>query len=114
MFAGDSIDHYYRVSVDATDTDSAWLVTGKITITNPNDWEAVEVDVTDAVNVGGGAICTVTGGLNVVVPADEFVELDYSCTFSSKPAYTGLNTATATWDAAAASTPTGTDSGTAK
>ena len=57
--------------------------------------------------------CTVTGGDDVVVPAGKSVTLDYSCAFATKPAYTGTNTATATWDKAASFTPKGTASGTA-
>ncbi len=93
--------------------DFGWEVHGTITVSNPNDWEAVEVDVTDAVDVGGGAVCTVVGGVDVTVPASGSVTLDYSCTFASLPAYTGINTATATWDMALAHTPTGSASGTA-
>ena len=113
LFAGESVTHDYLVKVEATDTDSAWLISGTIRVTNPNDWEAIEVDVTDAVDVGGGAVCTVVDGVDVAVPASSYVDLSYSCTFSSKPLYTGVNTALAVWDKAAYFTPTGTASGTA-
>ena len=91
-------------------TDSGWLLSGKITVANPNDWEDITADVTDV--YAGGGTCAVTGGEDVVVPAGGSVTLDYRCTFSSQPAYTGKNTATATWDAATYFTPTGTASGT--
>ena len=37
------------------------------------------------------------GGTGVVVPAGESVDLSYTCTFVTQPAYSGTNTATATW-----------------
>jgi hypothetical protein len=89
-------------------TDSGWAMGGKITVSNPNDWEAITVDVSDAF---AGGVCTVTGGNSVVVAAGQSVTLDYTCAFSSQPVYSGKNTATATWNAAAYFTPTGTASG---
>lgn len=91
-------------------TDSGWTMGGTITVSNPNDWEDITADVTDAFT---GGVCTVTGGEDVVIPAGESVTLNYSCTFATQPAYTGTNTATATWDKAAYFTPKGTASGTA-
>src|SRR5262249_36864781 len=35
--------------------DSAWQVTGTITVSNPNDWEAITANVTDAVDNGGAS-----------------------------------------------------------
>ncbi len=88
-------------------------MTGQIRLTNPNTLQTVSgVNVTDAVDNGGS--CTVTGGgTNVTVPAQGFVVLNYTCTYTSMPAYTGINTATATWDAAANRTPTGSASSSA-
>src|SRR3990172_2086745 len=90
--------------------DLGWELSGTITVTNPNDWEAITATVTD---VYPGGVCTVTGGVGAIVPASGHIDLPYSCTFASQPAYTGTNTATAVWDAALYKTPTGTDSGTA-
>ena len=51
----------YTVNVNETGfTDSVWQVTGKITVTNPNDLEAITANVSDLVDNGGS--CTVTGG----------------------------------------------------
>ncbi len=96
-------------------TDSGWTASGKITVSNPNDWQAISANVTDLVNNGGGAVCTVEGQAvkSVSVPASGSVELNYSCTFSSKPASSGLNTATATWNAATYATPNSSTTGTA-
>lgn len=94
----------YTVSVSHGDaTDSNFVVGGKITVNNPNDWEDIVADVSD--NLPGGD-CSVTDGEDVSIPRGESVELDYSCTFDSNPS-SGTNTATATWDADAAYTPTG-------
>lgn len=98
----------YTVSASETGfTDSAWAVSGTITVTNPNDWEAITVDLTDAF---ANATCTVTNGTSVVVPASSSVQRSYSCSVSSGDAFT--NTATATWDKAAAFTPGNTATGT--
>jgi hypothetical protein len=40
--------------------ESDWTVSGNITVANPNDWEGVTVDITDALNIGG--TCSVTDG----------------------------------------------------
>ncbi|KPV54176.1 hypothetical protein SE17_05360, partial [Kouleothrix aurantiaca] len=99
----------YTVIVNQTGiTDSGWKVTGKITVTNPNDWESIVANVTDALDTGA---CSVVGGTGVTIPAGKSVVLDYTCDPASSAAT--RNTATATWDKAAAFTPSGTASGTA-
>jgi hypothetical protein len=106
-----TFNYTVNVSHDAG-TDSGWSLTGTITVNNPNDWEAIVVDITDAVDNGG--VCTVTNGDDVSVPASGSVNRTYSCTYASAPSpASGTNTATATWDAALYHTPTGTDTGTA-
>jgi len=68
--------------------------------------------VTDTVDNGG--TCAVTGGTSISIPAGGSKTLSYSCTWVSQPSsYNGTNTATATWDASANYTPTGSASGTA-
>ncbi|MGN6202861.1 MAG: hypothetical protein ACTHNY_10730, partial [Solirubrobacterales bacterium] len=95
--------------------DSGWLVKGTITVHNPNDWEAVTVDVTDAIEGDSGAECSVVGGTSVEVPAGKNEKVEYECLYKEKPASEEeTNEATATWDAEAASTPSGEASGTAK
>lgn len=88
----------YEVSVSHdAGTESNWLVSGKITVTNPNDWEAITADVTDTIDNGG--VCVVEGGTSVVVPVSGYVELPYTCTYEFAPdprAFT--NTATAAWE----------------
>ena len=86
---------YTVVATPGTPVDSAWALTGTITVTNPNDFQPVMVDVTDVAGVGGGAVCTVAGGTGVTLAANETKKLDYSCTFTSQPGYTKSNTATA-------------------
>jgi hypothetical protein len=100
----------YTVGVTQTGvSDSGWTLTGTITVTNPNDWQDVALTgLLDAVDNGG--TCTVDAGPHVV-PAGGALEVGYRCDYASLPAYTGLNTATATWDEVAAATPTGTASG---
>ncbi len=103
-----TFNYTIKVSHDAG-TDSNWQVNGQIVVSNPNDWEDITADVSDAIPGGN---CTVTGGTGVSVPASGSVTLDYSCTFGSNPG-SGTNTATATWDSATFFTPSDSASGTA-
>lgn len=106
---GGSAVFNYTVKV----TTSGWTTSGNITVTNPNDWEAITANVGDSLSDGGGS-CSVTGGTGVSVGASSHVTLPYSCTFALVPGTnSGVNTATATWDAGAAFTPHGSASGTA-
>ncbi|WP_229791209.1 SpaA isopeptide-forming pilin-related protein, partial [Zhihengliuella salsuginis] len=93
--------------------DSAWAMSGEITVANPNSWQDVEATVSDAVDIGGGAECTVMDATQTI-GAGESLTFDYTCTFTSEPAYDGENVATAVWDAEAASTPSGEAAGTAE
>jgi hypothetical protein len=106
-----------KVTHDAG-ADSDWQVDGKITVKNPNDWEAITADVTDAVDNGG--TCTVSTGTlgddpsSFSLAAGASEDFTYKCTYASPPNPTsGTNTATAKWDATTYFTPTGTASGTA-
>lgn len=93
-------------------TNSDWVVNGSITVSNPNDWESITTDITDAIDNGG--VCTVTNGTSVTIAASGSETRDYQCTYSSAPSPSdGTNTATATWLASAASTPNGSATGTA-
>jgi hypothetical protein len=101
--------HYHVTATETGFTDSAWVVSGTITVTNPNDWEDVTLsDVTDAVDNGGSCTVDKTGGMTVAKSGTK--DFPYSCTYASKPTYnvTAHNKATITWSASAASTPTGT------
>jgi hypothetical protein len=101
----------YTVKVNETGfTDSNWQVMGTITVTNPNNWEAITTNVTDAIDNGG--TCTVANGTNVTIPASQSVMLSYTCTYSTAPNPPSFtNTAAATWSATAYSTPDGSASG---
>lgn len=111
--SGDTATFNYTVNASQTGVaDSGWMVTGSITVTNPNDWEDVTVNVGDAINNGG--TCTVAGGANLLVPKSGSATATYSCTYGAAPSAAAFtNTGTATWNSAAAYTPSGTASGTA-
>jgi len=115
LFAGESADPTYTVSVDKTTTDSAWVVSGTITVTNPNQFASVVVDISDSINNGG--VCLVANGTDVTVPAATAAgagvkTFTYTCTYQAAPApYSGTNTATATWDAQTLGSATGSASG---
>jgi hypothetical protein len=97
-------------------TDGNWKVKGVITVTNPNNWENITLQsLTDAIDNNGSATCTVdtSGDPSLSIPKNGSVDFPYTCAYpSSGPtAATGHNMATATWNSAATSTPTGTASG---
>jgi hypothetical protein len=98
--------NYTVVASETGFSDSAWALSGAITVSNPNNWEAITATVTDSL-VG----CSVTGGSGVIVPASSSIQVSYTCTFTSGAS--GTNTATATWSPATAFTPDGTASGSA-
>jgi hypothetical protein len=110
---GGSATFNYNVKVTPDGyVDSNWNVSGQITVTNPNDFAISGATVSDEVSNGG--TCTVTGGSNMTIPANDSVVLDYSCTYAAAPTVAaGNNTATAVWDKAAYFTPNGSATGTA-
>ena len=104
--------HYTVTATQTGISDAGWTLSGKITVSNPNDWEAITLTSLGDVVDNGGA-CTVAAG-PYVVPKSGSLDVNYSCSYASAPSsYSGTNTATAAWDAAAYTTPTGTASGTA-
>jgi hypothetical protein len=107
--SGGSITFNYTVKV----TESNWKVTGNISVVNPNDWEALTVNLADALDISGG-VCTITGGNSQTVAASSSISAPYSCTFSAAPpATSGNNNAIITWDNAAFYTPHNSATGTA-
>jgi hypothetical protein len=111
QIGGGTATFNYTVNVAQTGvTDSGWAASGTITVTNPNDWEAITANVTDAVDNGG--TCGVTNGTNVSIPASGSVQRAYTCSYAAAPSLaSGTNTATATWAAATYFTPDGSAAG---
>jgi hypothetical protein len=97
--------------------DSAWQVTGTITVTNPNDWESITpTSIGDAINNGG--LCVVgtlsPSTLGMKGSGNDVGTANYTCTYTSAPSPSAFtNTATAYWDSAAAFTQNVSGSGTA-
>ncbi len=83
-------------------TDSGWKLQGSVTIDNPNQYADGDItaDVAAATTMGGGSVCTVAGGSDVLIAEDSSKTLPIACTFSSKPAGSGTLGVTATWDPA--------------
>lgn len=116
--AGDTTVRYTVDVTRGTPAPTAWTLTGEITVTNPNDWQDVTVDITDAVGIDG-LTCTVAGGEGVVVPRATdgtagTAKVSYSCTVAdgaNPGTLSGTNTAKATWDKGAASTSEGSATG---
>jgi hypothetical protein len=111
---GGSVTYDYTIAVSHDGgTDGNWKVGGTITVTNPNSSAFSGVDVSDSVDDGG--TCIVTNGSDQTVPANDSIQRDYTCTYSSAPnPASGTNTATASWDATTYDTPNGTATGTAE
>ncbi|WP_165372568.1 SpaA isopeptide-forming pilin-related protein [Nocardioides iriomotensis] len=84
---------------EAGHDDHDFAMWGTITVTNPNDYAdgSITADITDVPSVGGGAVCTVEDGEDVEIDAGDSVTLDYTCTFTSRPSYSGSNEAKASW-----------------
>jgi hypothetical protein len=101
MNAGQNEDSTYTVTVTKAVQDSNFLVTGSITVANPNPQDSMTVDVTDLLSSGQSATaaqidCGAAGdGDNAVIAAGGSI----SCTYSIAPlnANAGTNTATATF-----------------
>jgi hypothetical protein len=108
-----TVTAHYSVRVQAKGfDDSNWVMTGEITVHNPNSWEPVTL--TGIVDAYQGRPCVIDDSAgNLTLARDETRTYHYTCTFGSKPPYDGVNTATATWSSPTAHTPTGTASGTA-
>lgn len=87
--------------------DSEWLMTGTITVQNPNDWTVSLTGVTDVYPTMSCSLVPAPAGADLVIPADGSQDYDYACTSQTKPDYDGTNTATAAWNATAAGTPKG-------
>ena len=75
-------DSPYTVSVNgAGHTDSAWQVTGTITVTNPNSWQSVTLTgVSDALS-DATATCTVTGDQAAAIAPLGHADFTYTCTY---------------------------------
>jgi hypothetical protein len=110
---GGSATFNYTVTVSHdSGTDGNWQVNGTISVKNPNDWEPITANISDAIDNGG--TCTVTNGTGVAIAAGATVTRNYSCTYTSAPSPAAFtNTGKASWDATAASTKDSSATGTA-
>jgi hypothetical protein len=107
-----TFNYSIAVSHDAG-TPSNWKVTGTITVNNPNDWQSVTLtDLSDVIDNGGNCTVDTSGGLTIAASGSK--DYPYECTYSSAPSPDDFeNTATATWDSAAAHTPNSSADGSA-
>jgi len=91
-FIGDpDTSHGYLVSVDQTISEYDFVVSGTITVYNPNPTAAMTVSLVDSV---GGTAATLDCGGTLVVPAGGSATCGYSASLGAKT--DGTNTATAT------------------
>ncbi len=92
-------------------TDSGWTLGGKITVTNPNDWEDITVR-RDRHRSTRAVPAPSPGGPDVRVPRRQLSDAGLHLHLhDATGSYSGKNTATATWDKAVYFTPTGSASG---
>ncbi len=84
-----------------------WVMSGEITVSNPNDFADVTLtQVSDVFSGGGTCVVDTSGGLSVPKKAGSVVgskTYPYTCTFTSQPSHVGTNTASVEWDSAFAS-----------
>jgi hypothetical protein len=111
LFVAGGTANYTVVVTQTGAQDGNWMVLGNITVTNPNEWQAVTFNLSDAINNGG--VCTISGGgSNIVLGAGQTVTKAYNCTYSAPPSAAAfVNTATAA--VTAGLVPTSSKSGTA-
>jgi len=84
--------------------DGSWNLSGKITLTNANTFEAVTATLSDAYDGGGDCapesttveVPRATMNGDTVVPGT--AEVGYDCDFTAEPEYAGTSTVTASWD----------------
>jgi hypothetical protein len=102
-----TFDYKVSVSHDAG-TASNWQVKGTITVYNPNDWQDITLtNLSDTLDSSGACVLDTAGPY--VVAKSGLLTVGYTCATAS--ASDTKNTATATWDGAAAHTPNGSASG---
>ena len=91
--------------------DSAWSVSGEITVTNPNDWETITLTgLTDTIDNGGDCVIAEAGPY--IVPASGNLKVTYTCSYPAAPDWAaGKNTASVTWNGDQAATPSSWASG---
>lgn len=109
--SGNTVTANYTVGVTkSAPSDSNFVVSGEVTVFNPNDGTVSGVAVSDSI---GTTTCTVTGGSDTIEAGGSAV-FDYSCALTGATATdTGTNTADVTWDAASISSPDATATATA-
>jgi LPXTG-motif cell wall-anchored protein len=96
----------YDLTVTAGDgEDSAWNISGTITVENPNDFTSVDVTGL-TVDYSGAAdeVCSIDPDAPLTIASSDSQVFDYSCDFPTEPNLAGTITATVTWDGAAAGT----------
>lgn len=96
----EAVNVNYTVTVTPTGTNSDFIVSGVITVTNPAPMAATVNNVSDVVTATGGigtaAIVTSSSPFPITIPANSFAEFPYTATLSAaSPSTTGTNTATA-------------------
>jgi hypothetical protein len=103
--AGGTGTFTYTVKV----AENGWLVSGDVTIANPNDWQDAAGVTFNVMPSVSAASCVVNGGAAIpVIARSSQITVPYSCTFAAPPsANAGVSAVTIAWDAAALTTPDG-------
>lgn len=97
---GSATFNYMVVATKGAAVDSAFVVSGQVTVFNTNDTTVTDVSVSDNILVIADETCAVTGGSTTIAAHDQ-ATFNYSCTLpSATAATTGMNEATVNWNAA--------------
>jgi hypothetical protein len=106
--------NYTVVASQTGFTDSAFQVTGSITVNNPNTFAVAGVTITETGDGVGTCTMDDTGAATetVSVAAGGSTSKNYTCTYTSNPT-SGTNSASASWTAATYNTPDSSASNTA-
>jgi hypothetical protein len=83
LFAGQSVEHDYAVSVDPTSTDDNWRVSGTITVANSHPSQAMAL--TSITDDAGGIAANADCGGSTMVPADDSLVCTYDTGKQNSP-----------------------------
>jgi hypothetical protein len=106
--------NYHVIVTNNGGTDSGWLVTGSVTVSNPNQWEDIKLassqGLVDQITGDPNANCSFPGGdpSGAVIGKNSSSTFQYICQYSGSPAADSeTNVATASWDNSAYASPNG-------
>jgi uncharacterized repeat protein (TIGR01451 family) len=90
--------NYTVVATKSAPTDSGWIVTGSISVNNPNSYPMMNVVVSEQGVTNGGVCILSNSGQIGTLAATSSVSVPYTCSYAAAPSpAAGTNTANVTW-----------------